>query len=58
MTDNYSVEQIANYLKNRLLQLPNEHKRFKNPHIYKVGISPKLLDLRTELIQQIQQNFK
>ena len=57
MTDNYSVEQIANYLKNRLLQLPNEHKRFKNPHIYKVGISPKLLDLRTELIQQIQQNF-
>jgi len=56
-TGDLTVEQAANHLKNRLLQLPDEHKRFENPHIYKVGISPKLLDLRTELIQQIQQNF-
>jgi nicotinate phosphoribosyltransferase len=30
-------------------QLPEEHKRFNNPHIYKVGISEPLHQLRSDL---------
>jgi len=58
LIDDSTVEQIANYVKSRLLQLPNEHKRFENPHIYKVGISPGLVELRSNLIHQIRNNFK
>jgi len=57
MTDDYSVEQTATYVKKRLLQFPDEHKRFENPHIYKVGISRGLVELRSDLIQQIQNNY-
>ncbi|WP_138429934.1 nicotinate phosphoribosyltransferase [Fodinibius saliphilus] len=46
--------QSADYAKKRLVKLNPEHKRFENPHIYKVGISQKLMDLRDELTQ----NFK
>jgi nicotinate phosphoribosyltransferase len=31
----------------RLALLPDEHKRFANPHTYKVGVSKGLLDLRS-----------
>ncbi|MDY6800400.1 MAG: nicotinate phosphoribosyltransferase [Bacteroidota bacterium] len=58
LIDDYSVEQTATYVNNRLIQLPEEHKRFENPHIYKVGISPGLVDLRSNLIHQIRNNFK
>lgn len=44
-----SLQEIASYAKQRLLLLPREYKRFENPHVYKVGISKKLLDLRDEL---------
>jgi nicotinate phosphoribosyltransferase len=30
-------------------QLPDEHKRFNNPHIYKIGISELLQQLRSDL---------
>jgi nicotinate phosphoribosyltransferase len=46
---------ISEYSKNRFHQLPDEHKRFEFPHIYKVGISQKLLDLRTQLVHDIKQ---
>ncbi|WP_430972205.1 nicotinate phosphoribosyltransferase [Sunxiuqinia rutila] len=42
----------AAYTKSRLLQLPEEHKRFLNPHVYKVGISQKLQDARNEMAKQ------
>ncbi|GAB6192174.1 nicotinate phosphoribosyltransferase [Desulfocastanea catecholica] len=38
------------YLKKRLEKLPDEYKRFENPHIYKVGLSSRLNELRDELI--------
>ncbi len=38
----------------RLQQLPEEHKRFDFPHIYKVGVSDKLLKLRDEMVQNLQ----
>lgn len=49
---------IARYVRARLGQLPEEHQRFENPHAYKVGISRKLLDLRTGLAEAIRQNIK
>lgn len=50
-----SPAESAAYAKKRLAQLNPEHKRFDNPHIYKVGISKKLMDLRDELTQSIKQ---
>jgi nicotinate phosphoribosyltransferase len=47
-----SVKEISEFLNFRFLQLPDEHKRFEFPHIYKVGISKKLLDLRDELLKR------
>ncbi|HEX6889305.1 MAG TPA: hypothetical protein VF141_01385, partial [Chryseolinea sp.] len=36
----------------RLKMVPEEHKRFYNPHIYKVGISEKLREKRNLLRAQ------
>lgn len=47
-----SVNEIASYSDFRFSQLPDEHKRFEFPHIYKVGISSKLLELRDNLIRK------
>jgi nicotinate phosphoribosyltransferase len=38
------------YLMQRARQLPEEHKRFIMPHIFKVGISSQLLKLRNDLV--------
>ncbi len=46
-----SLEEIAQYSQKRLALLPEEYKRFNNPHIYKVGLSSELSDKRNELIQ-------
>lgn len=40
------------YLKKRLEKLPDEYKRFENPHIYKVGLSTRLNALRDDLIRK------
>jgi nicotinate phosphoribosyltransferase len=37
--DKKKAAEIAGYVRARMRQLPDEHKRFENPHIYKVGIS-------------------
>ena len=47
-----SLKDISTYCMSRLARLPQEHKRFENPHIYKVGISGRLRDLRNELRNQ------
>lgn len=49
---NITVKQIAEYNEFRFSQLPDEHKRFEFPHIYKVGISPELRKLRDELMKK------
>ena len=41
--------QVAAYAKERLALLPEEHKRFNNPHTYKIGISEILHTLRNDL---------
>ena len=45
-----SLQEIAEYSKNRLAELSIEYKRFNNPHIYKVGISETLKAERDKLI--------
>jgi nicotinate phosphoribosyltransferase len=47
-----ALKDISDYSFKRLARLPQEHKRFENPHIYKVGISEKLRDLRNDLKNQ------
>lgn len=48
------TSEIADHVRKRLSELPDEHKRFENPHIYKVGISKKLMDLRNKLVDEIK----
>jgi nicotinate phosphoribosyltransferase len=49
-----SLPEIANYSMIRLANLPEEYKRFDNPHIYKIGISKKLETERNRLIQEFK----
>ncbi len=49
--------KIAQYVRDGLKNLPDEHKRFEFPHIYRVGISRKLMDLRKSLIEGINSSF-
>lgn len=44
----------ARYARQRLDKLNDEHKRFDNPHIYKVGISETLMNLRDKLTQKLK----
>lgn len=54
IVDKKSPYEIAQYVKERMTMLSDEHKRFEFPHIYKVGISRKLMDLRSKLIREIK----
>ena len=56
--DRNNPAEIAEYVNSRLRQLPDEHKRFENPHIYKVGISRKLMDLRSEIVDEIREKYR
>ncbi len=47
-------KESALYAQQRLSKLIPEHKRFDNPHIYKVGISKKLMDLRDNLTKKMK----
>jgi len=46
--------EIYKYLETRAELLPDEHKRFISPHIYKTGISEKLMETRNKLSKQIK----
>lgn len=46
--------EIHKYLESRSALLPEEHKRFISPHIYKVGISDKLMFTRNTLTNQLK----
>jgi nicotinate phosphoribosyltransferase len=47
-----SAVEAADYAKSRLAQLPEEHKRFKHPHIYKVGLSEQMRELRDATLSE------
>ena len=48
-----SINEIAYYVQTRLQQLPSEHTRFENPHTYRVGISLEIMNLRSQLMAEI-----
>ncbi len=49
-----SAQESAEYASKRFEKLNPEHKRFENPHIYKVGISKTLMDLRDKLTNELK----
>ncbi len=51
-----NAEFIREKVKENLSKLPSEYKRFEYPHIYKVGISEKLMNLREEIKMEFTQN--
>jgi len=51
---NKSPSEIHEYLLTRSSQLPDEHKRFISPHIYKVGITKKLMESRNALAKKLE----
>jgi nicotinate phosphoribosyltransferase len=50
--DRRSVETCRDYARTRLERLPEGHRRFENPHVYKVGLSESLLELRDEVVER------
>lgn len=46
------IAQIKQYSAARLALLPPEYKRFENPHVYKIGISPKIKETRDKLFSK------
>ena len=52
MTAKQTLYEIAAYVQERLALLPDEHKRFEYPHIYKVGVSKGLLEVRDKLVSE------
>ena len=53
-----SPSECFEYLKGRAALLPEEHKRFIMPHIYKVGISEKLLKMRNGLAEEYRRRYE
>lgn len=53
-----SPAECHQYLQQRATLLPEEHKRFIMPHIFKVGISESLLSLRNQLVAHYQSKFQ
>jgi nicotinate phosphoribosyltransferase len=49
-----TAQESAEYASAQFKKLNPEHKRFDNPHIYKVGISKKLMDLRDQLTKSLK----
>lgn len=49
-----SIREISAFAKSRLEFLPDEYKRFENPHTYKVSISQELKHFRDKIIKAIK----
>ncbi len=47
-----TVHEIAEFAQEQLNALPDEFKRFENPHLYKIGLSAKLRELRDTLLAE------
>lgn len=45
----HDLRSAAKYCQEQMAKLPDEYKRFENPHIYKVGISEALHQTRIEI---------
>lgn len=47
-----SIPDSSKYCRESLNKLSGEYKRYENPHIFKVGITPNLLELRDKLLEE------
>ncbi len=56
LIDKKSLKDISDYRRERLSLLPQEFKRFDNPHVYKVGISTILMNQRDELKEEYKKS--
>ena len=54
MLEKQTPMEIHGFLEGRASLLPDEHKRFISPHIYKAGITQKLMETRNALSKQIK----
>jgi nicotinate phosphoribosyltransferase len=52
-----TLKETVAYARERLSHLSPEHLRFEFPHVYKVGITARLLALRSQMMEQIQQSI-
>lgn len=52
VADLASLQASQALARERFALLPEEHARFANPHVYRVGLTEKLFRLRQELIQR------
>ncbi|SDE09146.1 nicotinate phosphoribosyltransferase [Pricia antarctica] len=52
LTAKKSIGEISEYRSLRVSQLADEYKRFEYPHIYKVGLSSNLIQLRMDMIAE------
>ncbi len=52
-----TLNETVAYARERLSHLSPEHLRFEFPHVYKVGITARLLTLRSQMMEQIQQSI-
>jgi len=57
ITENPEVKSISDFVSTRLAKLSAEHKRFENPHIYKVGVSDSLYHYRNKVFEDISNNI-
>ncbi len=55
--DKKSVKEIAEFAAHRMGKISNEYKRFANPHVYKIGISPELMNLRDKMRQTFKEKL-
>ncbi|HLE32303.1 MAG TPA: nicotinate phosphoribosyltransferase [Bacteroidota bacterium] len=53
----WTIEDSSSTVRKRLAALSPEHKRFENPHVYKVGISGGLLELRSTLVDEFHKKM-
>lgn len=54
----HDVNDAREYAQHRLAALPFEHQRFDNPHIYKVGLSRKLHELRHQTLKSARKTHR
>lgn len=54
----HSIYQARDYSQQRLARLAPEYLRFKNPHIYKVGLSQKLHELRQNTLKKLRRRHE
>lgn len=49
-----TLAEIAKHVQSQMARMPEDYRRFDNPHEYKVGLSPRLKKQRDDLAQQLR----